>query len=103
MTLTGIRRSRPRNPISCSVAAARLPNAPGPRSPVKLVFTGLVNQPDQSLRGMRAARLARGAADWLINGPAADPEDPSLYHGLAGVVLALHEAQQHFGDDRYRQ
>ncbi len=27
----------------------------------------------------------------------------SLYHGLAGVVLALHEAGQHFGDDRYRQ
>ena len=28
--------------------------------------------------------------------------DPSLYHALAGVVLALHEAHQHFGDDRYR-
>jgi len=32
-----------------------------------------------------------------------DPGDPSLYHGLAGVVLALHEAHRHFGDDRYRQ
>jgi hypothetical protein len=62
-----------------------------------------VSQPDQSLRGARAARLARDAADWLINGPGADPQDPSLYHGLAGVVLALHEAHQHFGDDRYRQ
>ncbi|MHB8247072.1 MAG: lanthionine synthetase LanC family protein [Acidimicrobiales bacterium] len=30
-----------------------------------------------------------------------DLENPSLYHGLAGVVLALYEAQQHFGDERY--
>lgn len=52
---------------------------------------------------MRAARLARGAADWLINGTGADHADPSLYHGLAGVVLAFHEAHQHFGDDRYRR
>jgi len=33
----------------------------------------------------------------------ADSGDASLYQGLAGVVLALHEAYQHFGDDRYRQ
>jgi lantibiotic modifying enzyme len=25
----------------------------------------------------------------------------TLYHGSAGIVLALLEAQQHFGDDRY--
>src|ERR1022692_1352030 len=56
-----------------------------------------------SCRVVQAARLARGAADWLINGTGADAGDPSLYHGLAGVVLALHEAHQHFGDDRYRQ
>jgi hypothetical protein len=43
------------------------------------------------------------AAEWLINGTGADAGDPSLYHGLAGVVLALHEAHLHFGDDRYRQ
>ena len=54
-------------------------------------------------RGAEAARLARGAADWLIDGSGADPDDPTLYHGLAGVVLALHEAHQHFGDDRYRE
>jgi Lanthionine synthetase C-like protein len=48
-------------------------------------------------------RLARGAADWLIDSYDADPEDLSLYHGLAGVVLALREAHLHFGDDRYRQ
>jgi hypothetical protein len=62
-----------------------------------------MRQPDQVSRGIQAARLGRGAADWLIDGPGADPADPSLYHGLAGVVLALHEAHQHFGDDRYRQ
>lgn len=44
-------------------------------------------------------RLARGAADWLI--AATDPADWTLYHGLAGVVLALHEAYEHFGDKRY--
>jgi hypothetical protein len=54
-------------------------------------------------RGAQAARLARGAADWLIDGTGVDPGDSSLYHGLAGVVLALHEAHHHFGDDRYRQ
>lgn len=58
---------------------------------------------DQLPRGAQAARLARGAADWLIANTGADPEDPSLYHGLAGVVLALHEAYEHFGDDQYRQ
>jgi len=60
-----------------------------------------VGRPDQSSRGAQAARLARGAADWLIDGLALDPRDLSLYHGLAGVVLALHEAHRHFGDDRY--
>jgi len=58
---------------------------------------------DQLSRGAGAARLARGAADWLLGSTAADPGEASLYHGLAGVVLALHEANQHFGDDRYAQ
>lgn len=60
-------------------------------------------RPDQLSRGARAAHLARGAVDWLIDGGAADLDDPSLYHGLSGVVLALHEAHQHFGDERYGQ
>ncbi len=55
----------------------------------------------QHSRGDEASRLARGAADWLVDGPALASDDPSLYHGLAGVVLALVEAGQHFGDDRY--
>jgi lanthionine synthetase-like protein len=55
----------------------------------------------QSSRGARAEELARGAADWLVDGAATDPDDPSLYHGAAGVLLALHEAHRHFGDERY--
>jgi hypothetical protein len=55
-----------------------------------------MGRPDQLSRGARAARLARGAADWLIDGTDVDAGDRSLYHGLAGVVLALHEAYQHF-------
>ncbi|WP_325603961.1 lanthionine synthetase LanC family protein [Nocardioides sp.] len=47
--------------------------------------------------------LARGAADWLLTMHSADVEDPSLYHGQAGVVLALQEAFEHFGDERYRR
>jgi Lanthionine synthetase C-like protein len=62
-----------------------------------------MRQAHQTSRGAQAARLARGATDWLIDRPGADQADPSLYHGLAGEVLALHEAYQHFGDDRYRQ
>jgi hypothetical protein len=61
-----------------------------------------VARPDKLSRGVQAERLAGAAADWLIDATAADPADASLYHGLAGVVLALHEAHQHFGHDRYR-
>ena len=60
-----------------------------------------MDAPGQVSRGRRAADLARGAADWLVDHAEPDREDPSLYHGLAGVVLALHEAHVHFGDDRY--
>ncbi len=62
---------------------------------------GQAARDDQAARGERAADLARRAADWLVDSARSDPGDPSLYHGLAGIVLALHEAHQHFGDDRY--
>jgi len=55
----------------------------------------------QLSRGVKVERLARGAADWLTDATMLDPEDASLYHGLAGVVLALQEAEEHFGGDRY--
>ncbi|WP_406047237.1 lanthionine synthetase LanC family protein [Kribbella sp. NBC_00889] len=56
--------------------------------------------PDRAARAEEVTWLARGAADWLV-GKVADCKDPSLYHGMAGIVLALQEAAQHFGDDRY--
>lgn len=48
-----------------------------------------------------AEQLARGVANWLAAAVTTDLDDPSLYHGLAGVVLALREAESHFGDLRY--
>ena len=65
-------------------------------------------------RGEVAESLALGALDWLLGSarntgagltwasavPGAEA-DFSLYHGAAGIVLALLEAQQHFRDDRY--
>jgi len=60
-----------------------------------------VGRASQGERGAQAARLARGAADWLAESAVSDPADLSLYRGLSGVVLALHEVQRHFGDERY--
>lgn len=57
--------------------------------------------PDRAARAEQATRLARGAVGWLLDSSGADCEDPSLYQGHAGVVLALQEAFQHFGDQRY--
>jgi hypothetical protein len=65
-------------------------------------------------RGEAAESLALGALDWILGSargsetgwgwPATVPgseADFSLYHGTAGIVLALLEAQRHFGRDRY--
>ncbi|MET0694940.1 MAG: lanthionine synthetase LanC family protein [Propionibacteriaceae bacterium] len=47
-------------------------------------------------------QLAQGAAEWLLHQlPELDVEGPSLYYGLAGVLLALREADQHFNDESY--
>ena len=65
-------------------------------------------------RGEAAEGLALGALDWLLGsarsteagltwaaaGPGGEA-DFTLYQGSAGIVLALLEAQRHFGDDRY--
>lgn len=45
--------------------------------------------------------IARRAADWLLATDAVETSDPSLYHGLSGIALGLHEAHAHFGDERY--
>jgi Lanthionine synthetase C-like protein len=65
-------------------------------------------------RGEAAESLALGALDWLLSFARSTKEgltwaatvpgteaNFTLYHGSAGIVLALLEAQQHFGDDRY--
>ncbi|WP_406154458.1 lanthionine synthetase C family protein [Streptomyces sp. NBC_01023] len=61
-----------------------------------------------------AEALGRGGLDWLVGSaqdtgtglawkdtPADEEPDPSLYGGAAGIVLALLEGRNHFGDDRY--
>lgn len=45
--------------------------------------------------------LARSAVDWMLASPGKDWEQPSLYHGRAGVLLALQEARAQFDDPRY--
>ncbi|HVB45742.1 MAG TPA: lanthionine synthetase LanC family protein [Streptosporangiaceae bacterium] len=62
------------------------------------------------------AALAWDALDWLLvtardaetglawtGRPDDDEPDPTLYSGTAGIVLALLEGYQHFGDDRYAE
>lgn len=55
---------------------------------------------ERAARRAEVTRLTRGAVDWLLECGAAEGEDPSLYGGLAGVVLALQESVEHFGDER---
>jgi hypothetical protein len=65
-------------------------------------------------RGDAALTVAVGALDWLLASArpaevglawprtrADDGTDSTLYGGTPGIVLALLEAQRHFGDDRY--
>lgn len=60
----------------------------------------IVDRAARASRAEAATSLARRAVDWLLNGHTADSEDPSLYHGQAGVVLAVQEAAEHFDDGR---
>ena len=55
---------------------------------------------DGAAPGEEATRLARRAVDWLLEAQATEAKGQSLYHGRAGVVLALQEAAEHFGDQR---
>lgn len=57
-----------------------------------------MNSADQVDRGHQAAQLAHGAAQWLSDVGNVDLAEPSLYRGLAGTALALHEAHQHFDE-----
>ena len=66
--------------------------------------------------GPDGSLLARQALDWLLGmaqehgtglawtgRPDDDELDPTLYSGTAGIVLALLEGYQHFGDERYAE
>jgi hypothetical protein len=52
-------------------------------------------------RATQARSIARGAADWLVEHADLEGEDPSLYHGQAGVLVALEEAAHVLGGNRY--
>ncbi len=60
-----------------------------------------MEESDRVTRGRRAEELARTAADWLSANVWSTADDPTLYHGLAGSILALREANDHFGDNSY--
>ncbi len=51
--------------------------------------------------GVVGDEFARAATEWLMRAMTAPPTDVSLYRGLAGSVLALREAAEHFDDSRY--
>lgn len=56
---------------------------------------------DRRDRAEGAERLGRSAVDWILRHDGADWADPSLYHGQAGILLALNEAHAHFDDPGY--
>lgn len=54
-----------------------------------------------SLDAPDAAALAEAGIEWLLS--RAETDDPSLYHGLSGILLTLHEASVALAHDRCRR
>ena len=54
-----------------------------------------------ALEWIEATAVADGDAEWWSAKPSSAEPDPTLYHGTAGIVLALLEADAHFGDRRW--
>ena len=54
-----------------------------------------------ALEWIEATAVADGDGVWWSGKPSSAEPDPSLYHGTAGIVLALLEADAHFGDRRW--
>ena len=50
---------------------------------------------------LEATAVADGDAVWWSAKPSSAEPDPTLYHGTAGIVLALLEADAHFGGGRW--
>lgn len=54
-----------------------------------------------ALAWISAAGVTDGDGVWWSSRPSSDEPDPGIYHGTAGIVLALIEAHAHFGDQRW--
>jgi hypothetical protein len=54
-----------------------------------------------ALEWIEATAVADGDGVWWSGKPSSAEPDPTLYHGTAGIVLALLEADAHFGDRRW--
>lgn len=51
--------------------------------------------PGREAQATSAEDLARAAVRWMLRSGSEDWADSSLYHGRAGMLLALHEARMH--------
>jgi hypothetical protein len=56
-----------------------------------------------ALEWVEASAVSAAGGVWWSSRPSSDEPDPGLYHGGAGIVLALLEAHAHFGDPRFAQ
>ena len=56
-----------------------------------------------ALDWIEATAVADGDGVWWSGKPSSDEPDPTLYHGSAGIVLALFEADAHFGGGRWSE
>jgi hypothetical protein len=54
-----------------------------------------------ALEWVESVGVAAGDGVWWSSRPSSDEPDPGIYHGVAGIVLALLEADAHFGDQRW--
>jgi hypothetical protein len=54
-----------------------------------------------ALEWVTGTAIADGDGVWWSGVPSSAEPDPTLYHGTAGIVLALLEAHAHFGDPRW--
>jgi hypothetical protein len=57
-----------------------------------------MERPDCGDRTEAVERICRAAVAWMLDPDSPDWADLSLYHGRAGILLALREAQAHFED-----
>ena len=56
-----------------------------------------------ALEWIDATAVADRDGAWWSSRPSSDEPDPGIYHGAAGIVLALLEAHAHFGDQRWAE